>query len=236
MGHEIKNGWVEQFKRENQTMYQIKNARRDKNSDKVHHEVEGKPDIIYLDIRAGLAWPYQRKQGYWLIVGQRQEKNVFGKYPLVLLDEGKAKDLSKIFASITDSALRLKCEDVYVDMSEENEPYRHAFSRYRDECNIQRVFLRSAPYVENFDYGIGLIREWVKDEALRIDRDSIIARQLGQIPESVLEENQKNEYYALHALRYVLAAFEKNPWRAPMKDIDYGDWYNYPGFYRGILI
>jgi hypothetical protein len=217
-------------------MYEIKTARRDKNSDKVHHEVEGKPDIIYLDIRAGLAWPYQRKPGYWLIVGQREEKNVFGKYPLVLLDEGKAKDLSKIFASITDAALRLKCEDVYVDMSEENEPYRHAFSRYCDEGNIRCVFLKPAPYVENFEYGVGLIRDYVKDKVLEIDRGSIVARQLGRIPESVLEENQIAEYYAVHALRFVLASFVKYSWREPLGEINYGPPENYPGYYPDIPI
>jgi len=51
-----------------------------------------------------------------------------------------------------------------------------------------------------------------------------------------LEEGQREEYYAIHALRFVLASFVKNPWRAPLDDIDYGDWYQYPGFYRGIGI
>jgi hypothetical protein len=217
-------------------VYQIKAARRDKDTEKIHHEVEGQSDIIYLDIRAGLVWPYQTQPGYWLIMGQRDEQNAFGKYPLALLEEGEAKDLSRLFGSVTDAAVRLKCEDVYVDMSEENDCYRHEFSRYRDEGNIKRVFMKSAPYVENFDYGIGLIREYVKDEALEINRNSIIAKQLGQIPESVLEENQKDEYFAVQALRYVLAGFVKSPWRAPLDDIDYGDWYQYPGFYHGISI
>jgi hypothetical protein len=189
-----------------------------------------------LDIRAGLVWPYQTQPGYWLILAQRDEKNSFGKNPLILLDEGEAKDLGKLFDSITDAAVRLKCEDVYVDMSEDNDCYRHEFSRYRNEGNIKRVFMGSAPYVENFDYGIGLIREYVKDEALEIDRDSTIARQLGQIPESVLEESQRDGYYAIHALRFVLGAFLKSPWRAPLEDIEDGDWYQHPGFYRGISI
>jgi hypothetical protein len=40
----------------------------------------------------------------------------------------------------------------------------------------------------------------------------------------------------LHALRFVLAAFVKYPWRAPLEDIDYGPLENYPGYYRGIDI
>jgi hypothetical protein len=128
------------------------------------------------------------------------------------------------------------CEDVYADMSEENYCYRDAFCRYRDNGNIRRLYLNSASYVENFEFGIGLIREWLKDEALQIDRDSIIAQQLGRIPESVLEENQLAEYFAINALRFVLAVFVKTPWREPMKDIDYGDPCNYAGYFRDIPI
>lgn len=212
-------------------MYQIKTVRRDKDTEKIHHEIDGQPDVIYLDIRAGLAWPYQTQPGYWLILGQRDERNAFGKHPLVLIDERKAKDLSKLFNSLTDAAVRVGCEDVYVDRNEENLCYCEAFWRYLDEGNIQRVFLNPASYIENFEFGIGLIREWLKDKALEIDRNSIIARQLGQIPESVLEEEKKDAYFALHALRFVLASFVKNPWRAPLEDIDYGDPENYPGYY-----
>jgi hypothetical protein len=212
-------------------MYQIKVARKDKDSGKIIHELNGQPDIIYLDIRAGLAWPYQTQPGYWLVMGQHEEKSAFGKHSLVLLGEGESRSLNKLFDSLTDAAVRLKCEDVYVDMSEKNDAYREAFSRYRDGGNIRRVFMKPAPYDENFEYGTGLIREYVKDKALEIDRDSIIARQLGQIPESVLEENQLAEYYAIHALRFVLASFDKYSWREPLKDIDYGDPENYPGYY-----
>jgi hypothetical protein len=217
-------------------MAPVKAARRDKDTGKIHLATEGQPDTIYLDIRAGLVWPHQTQPGYWLIFGQRDEQNAFGKHPLVLLGEGKSRDLGKLFDSMTDLAVRLKCENVYVNMSEENDCFREAFSRYCDEGNIRRVFMGLAPYVENFDYGIGLIRQGLKDKALEIDQDSIIARQLREIPESVLEENQRDEYYSLHALRFVLASFVKYSWRAPMGDIDYGDWYKYPGFYRGINI
>jgi hypothetical protein len=218
------------------TMYQIKSARRDKDTGKIHHEMEERQDIVYLDIRAGLVWPYHTQPGYWLILAQRSEENTFGKHSLILLGEGKSKDLGKLFASLTDAAVRLMCEAVYADTGEENDCYRDAFSRYRNEGNIRRVFIKPAPYVEGFEYGIGLIREYLKDKALEINTDSIVARQLGQIPESVLEENQIAEYFAVHALRFVMASFVKSPWRAPLADIDYGDWYNYPGFYRGISI
>jgi hypothetical protein len=213
-------------------MYQIKVARKDKGENKIIHEVDNGPDRVYLDIRAGLAWPYQTHPGYWLILGQRDEQNSFGKFPLVLLHEGRARDLGRLFESITDAAVRLMCEDVYVDMDEENLCYRHSFSRYRDGHNIRRVFMASAPYVDNFDYGITLIREWIKEGSLKIDHGSIVGRQLGQIPESVLEESQRDEYFAIHALRFVLAAFVKSPWRTPLKPIDYGDPVNYAGYYN----
>jgi hypothetical protein len=198
--------------------------------------VDGKPDIIYLDIRAGLVWPYQTQPGYWLILGQYEKENAFCKHPLVLLDEMKSRNLDKLFDSITDSAVRLMSKDIYVSMDEENDCYRDAFNRYCNDHNIRRVFLNRAPYVDNFEFGIGLIREWLRDEALEIDRDTLIHEELSQIPESVLEEDQKDTYYAIHALRFVLASFVKSPWRPPLRDLDYGDWYQYPGFYKGINI
>lgn len=105
-------------------MYQLKLARKDKDENKIIHEIYNEPDRVYLDIRAGIVWPYQTQPGYWLILGQREEKNAFGKYPLILLEEGEAKDLSRLFGSVTDAAFRLKCENVYADMSEENDCYR----------------------------------------------------------------------------------------------------------------
>jgi hypothetical protein len=72
-------------------------------------------------IRAGLVWPYQAQPVYWLILGQREKKNAFGRHSLVLLEDGKVRDLDKLFDSMTDAAVRLRCEDVCVDMSEE--PY-----------------------------------------------------------------------------------------------------------------
>jgi hypothetical protein len=166
-------------------MYKIKTARRDKDTEKVHCEVEGKPDIIFLDVRAGLVWPYRTQPGYWLILGQRDEQDALGKYPLVLLDEGESRNLSILFGSLTDSAVRLLCEDAYVDMSEENDCYRHAFSRYCDEGNIKRVFMVSAPYVDNFDYGTGLIREYVKDEALSWGKSRRVSWKKTKFPDTL---------------------------------------------------
>jgi hypothetical protein len=223
-------------------MYQIKNLRNvrmDKHDGKIYFEFDGQPDEVFLDIRAGIVWPYQIQPGYWLIIGQREKETVFGKHkhPLTLLDDGESRDLDKLFDSMTDSAVRLKCENIYANMNnEENQCYREAFSHYCREHNIQRVFLNRAHYVDNFEYGVQLIRQFLRDQALELDRASLVADQLGQIPESALEEDRQREYYALQALRFVLASFVKSPWRPPMQDVDYGPLENYPGYYPGIDI
>jgi hypothetical protein len=74
-------------------LYPIKVARKDKDDEKIHHEIDDQPDKIYLSIRAGLVWPSKTAPAYYCIIGQQDQENEFKRYPLVLFCEGQSEEL-----------------------------------------------------------------------------------------------------------------------------------------------
>ena len=151
--------------------------------------------------------------------------------------KGKSKDLRLLLDRLTDDAKMLICDEIYADLTENRKCFRDFFSDYCQETETRGLYLRQAPWPENFSYGLGLIREWLQKKALKIENDTTLAHQLGKISEDLLEDPAEAEvdFYAVNALRYVLGGFQKYPWREPLKDIDFGDWSKYPGYYSWIL-
>jgi hypothetical protein len=219
-------------------MYPIKVARKDKHDGKIYHEIEGQDDKIYLNIRAGLSWPNKSAPAYYCILGQEDRENEFKRFPIAFFYEGQSKDLNLLLDKLTDHAKILMCEEVQVDLTGDRECFRDSFSDYCKETETRGLYLRQAPWPENFSYGLGLLRDWLEKKSLEIERGTILAQQLGRIPEDPSAHTTEPEvdFFAVNALRYALCAFQKYPWRAPLEDIDYGDWNQYPGFYKGIPI
>jgi hypothetical protein len=219
-------------------LYPIKVAKKDRDDEKIHHEIDGQPDKVYLKIRAGLTWPNKSAPAYYCILGQRDQLNEMKRYQLIFFCEGQSNELPLLFDKLTDHARMLMCEEIYADFAEDRKCFRDLFSKYCRENQIRGFYLRQAPWPENFSFGLGIIQDWLAKKSLEIDKGTILANQLGKVSEDLLEDTAKAEidFYAVNALRYVLGAFEKHPYREPMKDIDYGRPEKYPGFYAGISI
>jgi len=219
-------------------MYPLKAARKAHDDGLIYHEIAGQPDRVYRTLSAGLTWPNRSAPAYFCILGQLDRKNEFKRNPIVFLSEGQSKDLHQLLDKFTDDAKRLLCDEVYVDLTEERKCFRDSFSDYCEETGTRGLYLTQAPWPENFSYGLGLIKDWLAKDSLKIERETTLAQQLGKISEDLLEDAAKAEvdFFAVNALRYVLGAFQKYPWSPPLKDIDYGPLENYPGYYRGIDI
>jgi hypothetical protein len=219
-------------------MYPIRNARKDKHSGMIIHELEGQDDKVYLDIRAGLTWPNRSAPAYYCILGQEDKENEFKRNPIVFFCENQSKDLHLLLDKLTDDAKRLLCDEIYVDLSENRKCFRDSFSDYCKETDTTGLYLRQAPWPDNFAYGLWLIKDWLAKNSLEIEQESTLARQLGKISEDLLEDPAKAEidFYGVNALHYIVGGFQKYPWRPPLQDIDYGPLENYPGYYRGIDI
>ncbi len=219
-------------------MYSIKNARKDKHDGKIYHEIDGQDDRVYLNIRAGLSWLNKSAPAYYCILGQLDRENEFKRYPVVFLYEGQSKNLHLLLDKLTDHAKMVMCEEVCVDLTGDRECFRDSFVDYCEETETRGLYLRQAPWPDNFSYGLGLIRDWLEKKSLEVESGTTLAQQLGKIPEDISAHTVEPEvdFFAVNALRYALCAFQKYPWRAPLDDIDYGDWYNYAGFFRDIPI
>jgi hypothetical protein len=219
-------------------MYSIKNARKDKHDGKIYHEIDGQDDRVYLNIRAGLSWPNKSAPAYYCILGQLDRQNEFKRNPLVFLFEGQSKDLNLLLDKLTDHAKMLLCEEIRVDLTGDRECFRDSFINYCEETETRGLYLGQAPWPDNFSYGLGLIRDWLKKKSLEIERGSTLAQQLGRIPDDLSAHTAEPEvdFYSANALRYAVCAFQKHPWRPPLEEIDYGPPENYPGYYPGIPI
>jgi hypothetical protein len=220
--------------KELKTMYQIKRARKDKQDGTVIHEIAGQPDKVYTDIRVGISWPKESAPGYFCMVGERFQAGPMKKRSLVLLREFQSNDLQELFRVLTDWAVELGCGDSYADLRPENECYVDAFSNFRSENMTGEpfLFIGQASWLENFQFGTILIRDRMKSRALEIDRETIVAAQLGNLTETALMENPEVEFYAVNALRFVVGAFQKSPWVSPEPDeLEFEPLENYPGYY-----
>jgi hypothetical protein len=197
-------------------MHSLKNIRRSKEG-KIHFEYDGKDDQIFLDILIGLAWPNKSAPAYYCIFGQLDRQNEFKKNPLIFLSEGQSSDLQELLDKLTDDAKRLLSEGICVDLTGEWECYRDTFGNYCEDLKIRGLYLIQTPWPENFPYGLGLIKDWLKKRALEIERGTILAEQLGKMPENLSEHTTEPEvdFFAVNALRYVLGTFQKYPWQSP---------------------
>lgn len=214
-------------------MYPIKNARKDHHDGLIYHEIDGQPDKVYLNIRAGLVWPNKLAPAYYCILGQLDQENESKRNPIVFLCEGKSKELHLLFDKLTDQAKILMCDEVYVDLTDDRKCFRDSFSAYCRENHTSGFYLRQAPWPDNFAYGLSLIRDWIAKNSLEIEKGGVLGSQLGKISEDLLEDTAKAEvdFFAVNALRYVLGAFQKYRPSPPMEDIDYGDPEEYAGYY-----
>jgi hypothetical protein len=211
-------------------MYQITRADKEKKTRKILHSTPDGHTLLYLDIRAGIAWPYRSAPAYFCIFGQKGQKNAFKKHPLVFMAEAESEDLRALLQKLGDECSRLLCGDVYADFEEERQSYRGAISHAWADRKAMETSITQAPHARNFQYGTDMIREWVQDKALEIPSGTILSRQLGNLPKPETWEDPEEQFYAVNALRYVLGSAKDYSWTpAELPPIDFGDWSRYPG-------
>lgn len=220
-------------------IYEIKNARKARDDGYIYHQVAGEDDKIYLTIRAGLSWPEDTAPAYYCILAEKHRPNEFKRYPLVMIDEGQSNDINDLIGELVDAYKLTLCAEIRADLTPDKKIFRDIFHDYCSEEEVKGVYLRPAPWAEQFEYGLNLIRNWVAKKALVIDKNTFLAHELGRLPKDLkaYSDNPQRDFFAVNALRLVLGSFKKSPTtRDTMKDIDYGPLENYPGYYRGIDI
>jgi len=176
-----------------------------------------KPDgkqttFVCRDIRGALVWPTLNSPGYYCIFAQRNDPTPQGKLPLQLLGEASLELPKQIFQKLMQDAKRLGCYEFYNDYQDGNEELIRAFyeySRYQQNSNIK---FTKAPFSKSFHIGILLIKEWAKNNTLNIPNNTILRDQLKNIDTADLSDKPEEKFFAVNALRFIVATVEKADW------------------------
>ncbi len=176
---------------------------------------KGQTVFFCRDIRGALVWPTLNSPGYYCIFAQRNDATSQGKLPLHFLGEVAAELPKQVFQKLVEHSKKLACREFYHDYQEQNEELIRAFYEY---CRYQRIsniqFTRAA-FAKSFHIGISLIKEWAKDNALKVPEGTILRDQLKDIGTVDLTEKPEEKFFAVNALRLLIGSFEKNPQQPP---------------------
>ncbi|RZB36388.1 MAG: hypothetical protein SRB2_02213 [Desulfobacteraceae bacterium Eth-SRB2] len=168
-------------------------------------EIEDKEPIVCQEIRGGVIVPdvLKGRPGYYLLLGRTREES------LVFLKEEAEHSREALIEKIKNDESRFLYHTIYT-----GEPIRSAPGDLRDSffMDLRKAFrekiawvkLYPAFYQNDIMHGLNLFSQWRNEGALAIPRDSLLAKQIGQIEPGV----PPDELYAFHALSYILGGFK----------------------------
>jgi len=175
----------------------------------------GEENVLFSDIRAGLVWPTVSAPGYYVILGQYDQPASSGRRPLRFFAEGEDALLQALFQKLTDDGKKHNAAVIYGDRSQVNMPFLESFDLHIKENVMGRYRLLQAPFSENLQYGVNLIRQHAKERLLEISKSSILYNQLRSL--NVEDLSEEGKFYAVNALRYVVCGYEKSVDPPPMR-------------------
>lgn len=169
-----------------------------------------KAQVTLMEVRAGVQWPTGKYPGYYLILGKKAEKNPDGQNPLLFLCEGEDAMPQNLYRSLTDDISKMRVVAVYADRgADRSTGMSGCYTDFFDYLGAKglSVQLTPAPSANDIEYGAVLMREHYRQKTLELPtlRMTTIRSQIRQMtPEANYED-----FYAFHALRYLLAGFAK---------------------------
>jgi hypothetical protein len=163
----------------------------------------------FRDPRCGLHWPSAGSPGFYVLIAESIKENITGGCSLQLLREGEDQIPSKLYEKMANDMGAFSVKDIYTDTSEQFKGYVLDFIKFkREERPRQPIYLRLAPFYQDFSHGVFTIREWVKKDALVIPKESVIYDQLKNITSQDLRGNPEEKFFAVDALRFAVGAFK----------------------------
>ena len=169
-----------------------------------------KVTLPLLEVRASVQWPTGKLPGYYLIMGKRAEKNSLGQNPILFLTEGEAAMPQDLYRNLTDDISRMRAIAVYADRgADRSVGMSGCYTDFFDYLGSRglSVQLTPAPSADDTEYGVVLMREHIRQKTLEIPtlRMTTLLSQIRQMT----PETDYEDFYAFHALRYLLAGFAK---------------------------
>lgn len=173
----------------------------------------------FHETRIGLHWPSTSSPGYFCLLGQGT-KNLESNTPLRLLREGEEAIPSKLFERLCDVSGTFESREIFADLTEKFRGFVLNFATHKKgERPGQDIFLRQAPYYQEFSHGVSIIKDWIRRNSLIIPKGTIVAGQLGSITDDDLEKDPIEQFWAIDALRHVVSAFEVHVSRRVSPDL-----------------
>jgi hypothetical protein len=171
---------------------------------------DGRKDEIvsFRGTRVGLHWPTANSPGFYVIAGESVKGNIIGGFSLRLLREGQDQIPSKLYEELADDAGVFGIREIFAD-TEKFDGYVLDFIAFkRRERPRQPLYLKLAPFHQDFSHGVFTIREWVKKNSLIIPKESVVHDQLKNITSQDLKGNPEEKFFAVDALRLVIGSFK----------------------------
>jgi hypothetical protein len=204
--------------------YKIIDSRRNENGTITHIVDTGgaHPDEMhYVTVRGGLSWPNQGAPAYYILFGQihggvTRFQGSENSKKLRYFREFESRDLSTFFKHLCEDAALLRCESFYVEKTDASRAYEESLAAYRKAKQIEvQPYLEEASYIDNFEHGAHVIREWLTSGSLTLPEGSIIHRQIFSegIDDSDFASDVAVRFYAVNALRHVINAFNFQDFR-----------------------
>jgi hypothetical protein len=192
----------------------------------VHHYADGKKKE-YAAIRAGLSWPTEEANGYFIILGEEYlgggtvfegQKPKRGKLLLLGEQEVQSPFLDDTLKPLSDECSLVGCSNVYAEFEEEPERNMETVLLARDFINEQEmhISLLPAPYKGKLKTGVDIIRFYLNDALLVLPESSLASQQLATLSQADLIDRPEVKFIAINGLRFVMGSFHKNrPWAGP---------------------
>ena len=174
-------------------------------------ETENSEAIVCQEIRGAVIVPdvLKGRPGYYLLIGRKYEESKNDLPVLIFLKEESECSREALIANLIDDERGFLYHIIYT-----GEPIRSALGDLRDSffMDLRKAFREKIPWVKLYPafyqndimHGLNLFSQWHNERALAIPRDSLLAKQIGQIEPGV----PPDELYAFHALSYILGGFK----------------------------
>ena len=203
-------------------MKDIKQALRNGERIEVQYSDDTADRVYVQKVHGGLMLPTAQSPAYFCILGQLLDRNSKFKHPCILLSETEADLPEQFYKKLSNEARKLLCWSFFCDYTDSNYEFRLSLSKYLRKRDLSRVSIKFT-YIGDWVNGVLTIRQYSKDGALEIPKDSIMGRQLGQMVPEDQQESQRNRFYAVDALRCVLGSLERPSlsWSRPVEQVDW---------------
>jgi hypothetical protein len=196
----------------------VKIEKDEKTGVTLHHFADGGKKA-WAAIRAGLSWPTEEANGYFIILGEEYVGGTIyeGQEPprgkILLLAEREVSSffLDDTLRPLTDECALYGCRAVYADFDEETEANMENVTLAREYVSKQKssISFQSAPFQGKFKVGLDILRPYLNEGILDLPASSMAQQQLDILSQADLVDKPEVKFVAVNGLRFVMGAFHK---------------------------